>query len=167
MRPVSTAIDRAVIDAQIRAAAYPGHVPARWALPLLDELERVARGWDLVELDEPDLAALWLPPHAGEACHGDSMRLGDSDEGATVRDAHQWLLANGDAYASANPSCWARIVHASRGPISTIVVSPVAVGDRLKPDRACLVVVDGLHRVLGYWSAGHRRCQAYLPVIPT
>ena len=29
------------------------------------------------------------------------------------------------------------------------------VGDRVKPAEAELVVVDGLHRALGYWMAGH------------
>ena len=165
MRLVTPAVPRATIDAEIRAAAYPGHTPARWALPLLDALEAMARGWQRVELDEPDLAALWLPPHAGEACHGDTMRLGEGDQGATVRAAHDWLSANAGAYAAANPSCWGRITCASREPVSAIVVSPVAVGDRLKPDSSPLVVVDGFHRVLGYWLAGHRTCHAYMPVI--
>ena len=110
MRIISAAVPRAVIDAGILAATYPGHTPARWALPLLDQLDARATEWQLVELDADALAALWLPPHAGEACHGDSMSLGD--EGG--------------------------------------------VG---------LVVVDGLHRALGYWMAGHRSCQAYVPVI--
>lgn len=165
MRLVTPAVPRATIDAEIRAAAYPGHAPARWALPLLDALETMAGGWQRVELDEPDLAALWLPAHAGEPCHGDTMRLGEGDEGASVRAAADWLSANGGAYAAANPSCWGRITCASGGPVSAIVVAPVAVGDRLKPDSSPLVVVDGFHRVLGYWLAGLRTCPAYLPVI--
>jgi hypothetical protein len=165
MRLVTPAVPRLVIDAEIRAAVYPGHAPARWALPLLDALDAIATGWQRVELDEADMASVWLPPHAGEACHGDTMRLGDGPTGATVRAGHDWLAANAAAYASANPSCWGRITCAARGPDSAIVVSPVAVGDRVKPESSTLVVVDGFHRVLGYWMAGRRTCQAYVPVI--
>ena len=149
MRLMLPAVPRADIEAQIRAATYPGHAPARWALPLIDELDRVASGWQLVELDARELAAAWLPAHAGEACHGDSMRLGDGDEGAALLDAHQWLAANRDVYAAANPSCWGRIAYASCHATSPIVVSPVSVGDRVKPVDSALVVVDGYHRALG------------------
>lgn len=108
---------------------------------------------------------MWLPPHAGEACHGDSMQLGDGADGGTVEATSAWLDIHAEAYAAANPSCWGRITFASREAMSPIVVSPVAVGDRTKPDHARLVVVDGFHRALGYWAAGQRRCEAYLPVL--
>jgi hypothetical protein len=164
MRIIAPVVSRDAIDAGIHAATYPGHAPARWALPLLDQLDARATGWQLVELDAATLAALWLPPHAGEACHGDSMSLHD-ERGSRVIDAHDWLIAHADAYGEANPSCWGRIMHASTRPTTPIVVSTVSVGDRLKPEDARLVVVDGLHRALGYWMAGHRGCEAYLPVI--
>lgn len=166
MRTFPAPVQRAEIDAEILAATYPGHAPARWALPLLDELGAQATGWQLIQLDEPALAALWLPAHAGEACHGDVMRLGDAPAGSDVRSAHAWLEAHRDAYAAANPSCWGRLAHASsQSPRTPIVVSPVGVGDRLKPADAALVVVDGFHRALGYWMAGHRTCLAYRPVM--
>jgi hypothetical protein len=164
MRLVSASVPRAAIDAEIVAATYPGHEPARWALPLLDELDRNGGGWKLMELDDEALARLWLPPHHGEACHGDTMRLGDGSEGTTLEEAHAWLNANADAYASANPSCWGRITHAARSQQAAIVVSPHDVGDRIKPSDAALVVVDGFHRALGYWKAGHRSVLAYVPV---
>ena len=164
MRVISAAVPRDVIDAGIRAAAYPGHAPARWALPLLDQLELQAAGWQLMELDADAFAALWLPSHAGEACHGDSMSLGD-ERGATVSRASDWLAAHGEAYAAANPSCWGRITRAATGPRSALVVSAVSVGDRVKPDHADLVVVDGLHRALGFWMGGARRVEAYAPVL--
>jgi hypothetical protein len=165
MRLIQADFPRADIDAEIRAAVCPGHVPARWALPLLDELERMADGWQLVRLDEGDLSRLWLPAHAGERCHGDTMRLGDGADGSDLRGAGRWLADNRDAYAAANPSCWGRIDLASRSGPSRLVVSPVTVGDRIKPDDAALVVVDGLHRALGLWSAGRRTCEAYFPVL--
>lgn len=164
MRLISADVPRAVIDAAILAATYPGHAPARWALPLLDQLDARASGWQLVELDAHALGALWLPPHAGEACHGDSMSLGD-EGGSTVRRAADWLVAHAEAYAAANPSCWGRIRHASTSPGSALVVSPESVGDRVKPRDAGLVVVDGLHRAIGFWMAGHRRCEAFVPVL--
>lgn len=165
MRTLPAPVSRAAIDAEILEATYPGHSPARWALPLLDELEARATGWQLVQLDEAALAALWLPAHAGEACHGDIMRLGAGLAGSTLRETHDWLDVHRRAYAAANTSCWGRITHASRSPQATIVVSPVGVGDRLKSADAALVIVDGFHRALGYWMAGHRTCLAYRPVI--
>ena len=133
MRIVTSTVTREVIDAEITSAMYPGHVPARWALPLLDELDRVASGWQLVELDERELAALWLPAHDGERCHGDSMRLGEDERGATLEDSAAWLRRHADAYAAANPSCWGRISYAMERAPSRIVVSPINVGDRIKP----------------------------------
>jgi len=164
MRVISAAVSRDVIDAGIQAATYPGHAPARWALPLVAELDSRASGWQLVELDAGLLGGLWLPRHVGETCHGDSMTLG-RDEGATLIEAHDWLVAHRDAYAAANPSCWGRIRHASTGLRSPLVVSGTSVGDRVKPPHARLVVVDGLHRAIGYWMAGERRCEAYRPVL--
>lgn len=162
------------------SATYPGHVPARWALPLLQALDTRSAGWQLVELDEDDLGGLWLPAHAGETCHGDSLQLGDDADGGSLREAADWLARNAERYAAANPSCWGRITHAAAaagpaagtvagagaGALSPIVVSAFSVGDRVKPAHAALVVVDGLHRALAYWLAGHRRCPAYLPVPP-
>ena len=166
MRILQHLVPRHVIDAGIDAAVYPGHDPARWARPLLDELERAARGWHLVELDELEFAALWLPAHAGEACHGDTMQLGDDVRGDTVRTIGDWLDANAATYAASNPSCWGRIAHAAGEAPSPIVVSATSVGDRVKPAHARLVVVDGLHRALGSWKAGRRRCEAYMPATP-
>ena len=165
MRILPAPVQRAEIDAEILAATFPGHSPARWALPLLDALDAWATGWQRIQLDEAALAALWLPAHAGEACHGDVMRLGEGPTGSTLCDAHAWLAVHGGAYAAANPSCWGRLTHASQSPRTPIVVSPVTVGDRLKPADASLVVVDGFHRAIGYWMAGHRTCLAYLPVM--
>lgn len=164
MRLLQRYVSRTVINGEIGAVVYPGHDPARWATPLLDELERKTQGWHLVELDEREFAALWLPVHAGEACHGDTMRLGEGDQGGSVRALGDWLDANAAAYAAANPSCWGRITHAAASPPAPIVVSTATVGDRVKPAHAELVVVDGLHRALGHWRAGQRRCEAYLPV---
>lgn len=164
MRVLAPAVPRRAIDAEIGQATYPGHEPARWALPLLDELEALAAGWQLVQLDEAALGSLWLPAHAGEACHGDSMVLG-GNAGATVADAAAWLGAHAEAYAAANRSCWGRITRASGEIASRIVVSPVGVGDRVKPADAALVVIDGYHRALGGWMAGRRTCIAYVPLL--
>ncbi|MCC6161841.1 MAG: hypothetical protein IT182_00645 [Acidobacteria bacterium] len=166
MRLVRSLVSRAPIDAEIRAARYPNHDPARWALPLVDALDRLATGWQVVELDEATFAALWLPAHEGEPCHGDSMRLGDDPAGQPVRSAIEWLDVHRDAYASANPSCWGRITHAATASSAApIVVSPVNVGDRVMPPHAALVVVDGLHRAVGYALAGRRTCLAYVPMV--
>jgi hypothetical protein len=165
MHPTVPTISRGVIDAEIRAASHPGHEPARWALPLLDAIDRRAAGWTRITLDAADFAALWLPEHAGEPCHGDTMRLGDIGGGLPLRVAGAWLDLRKAAYAAANPSCWARISRAARDPRSPIVVASFGVGDRVKPPHAERVVVDGLHRALGYWLSGDRRCEAYVPVL--
>jgi hypothetical protein len=166
MRPLDPLVSRDRIDAEIHEARYPGHAPARWALPLIDQLDAGADGWMLVELNEADFGALWLPEHAGEACHGDVMQLGDTPGGHPLEEAASWLALHADAYAAANPSCWGRISHAAQAPTTAIVVSPAAVGDRVKPAHVPLVVVDGLHRALAYWVSGRRTCPAYLPRLP-
>lgn len=153
---------RPAIDAEIRRVRYPRHDPARWALPLLDALDDVDVTWSLVELDTEEYATLWLPAHAGEACHGDTMPLG-TPTGGTVAAQADWLQARASAYAAANPSCWGRLEQARVSAVAAIVVSRHSVGDRIKPDNAALVVVDGYHRALGYWLAGHRTLPAYLP----
>lgn len=163
MRILVPTVSRGAIDAEIRAAAYPGHVPARWALPLIDLVHASAGEWVLAELEHEEFAALWIPEHAGEPCHGDSALLGRTPGGSTLEEAATWLTTNAESYAAANPSCWGRIAHAAAGAVSPLVVSPFAVGDRLKPEHAALVVVDGLHRALGYWLAGRRTCAVYLP----
>ncbi len=166
MQLVHPLVSRAQIEAEIRAARYPHHDPARWALPLIDALDRLATGWQMVELDEAAFAALWLPLHDGEPCHGDSLRLGEGQDGQSLQMAVEWLRQHRDAYASANPSCWGRITHAAEAASSApLVVSPVNVGDRVKPPHAGLVVVDGLHRAIGYALASRRTCLAYMPMV--
>lgn len=162
MRLLDHDVPRARIDEEIRAAAYRGHDPARWAMPLLDLAEGQPGPWTRVRLDEAEFAALWLPAHAGEPCHGDVMLLGDEPGGQPLAVAAGWLEVKADAYAAANPSCWGRITRASVTEPAPLVVSRVGVGDRGKPDHAALVVIDGLHRALGYWRAGLRTCEAYL-----
>lgn len=166
MRLINPAISRVDIDEEIRAAAYPGHAPARWALPLLDELESLGGGWTRVSLAEQEFGDVWLPAHAGEPCHGDTRRLGDAAGGLRLRDAAAWLELHREEYAAANASCWGRISHAAAGATSPLVLSGFSVGDRIKPAEASLVVVDGLHRALGYWLSGRRTCDAYVPGTP-
>lgn len=152
-------VSREVIDASVRAARHPGHAPARWALPLIAEADRIAAGvWTLVAFDERDASALWLPPHAGEPCHGDTLRLGrEGWHGLTLGDAAAWLRVHGRAYAAGNPSCWARIVAARDTSWGPIVVAPFAVGDRTAPPGTPRVVVDGMHRALGWALREHDR----------
>jgi hypothetical protein len=155
-------VPRATIDAEIAAATYPGHVPSRWALPLVAALDASGTGWMRVHLDAHEFAALWLPAHAGEPCHGDAMTLGDGPDGGTLASLGAWLETHAETYAAANPSCWGRIQAARRQAPSCLVVSHTSVGDRLKPDHAPLVIVDGLHRALGAWLRGDRTGEVYL-----
>jgi len=163
-------VSREVIDASLRAARHPGHDPARWALPLIAEADRIAAGvWTLVAFDEADASALWLPPHAGEPCHGDTLCLGREGSpsrpsapsepwhGLTLGDAATWLRAHGREYAAGNPSCWARIVAARDTLWGPIVVAPFVVGDRTAPPGTPRVVVDGMHRALGWALREHER----------
>lgn len=163
-------VSRDAIDASVRAARHPGHEPARWALPLVAEADRVSGGaWALVEFDEAEASALWLSPHVGEPCHGDTLPLGrgQAPTGAVVeeeppwlglplRDAAAWLRAHERVYAAGNPSCWGRIRAARDTSWGPIVVAPFAVGDRTAPPGTPLIVIDGLHRALG-WALRERR----------
>lgn len=162
MRILAPDIPRAAIEAEIAAAAYPGHVPSRWALPLVAALDASGAGWMRVLLDPQEFAALWLPAHAGEPCHGDAMTLGDGPDGGTLASLGAWLETHAHAYAGSNPSCWGRIEAARQSQPSCLVISPRTVGDRLKPGHAPLVIVDGLHRALGAWLRGDRTGEAYL-----
>jgi len=173
------------VDASIRAARHPGHDPARWALPLVAEADALAdRRWQRVVLTATEAGALWLPPHKGEACHGDTMALAGGT-GCTLHEAATWLTTHADAYAQANASCWSRIAAARDGVWGPIVVAPFAVGDRPGPPQPyeayearrgatrVLIVIDGLHRALG-WAlreeggddqpgrAGRRALEAFL-----
>lgn len=161
VRQITSHVPRAAIAAEIRLAQFPGHDPARWALPLVEAAEEHGTAWSLVELDADEFGALWLPAHAGEPCHGDRLTLGVAD-GGTVAAQAAWLDSNAAAYAAANPSCWSRLERARADAAAPVVVSPSSVGDRRKPDHAALVVVDGYHRTLAYWRAGHRTLRAYV-----
>jgi len=157
------------IAASIRAARHPGHDPARWALPLVTAADEAAGGaWLRVAFDEGEALTLWLPPHAGEPCHGDAMTLGDG-QGMRLGDAVAWLGDHADTYARANPSCWSRIVAARDSEWGPLVVTPFAVGDRTAPPPGTTtagIVIDGLHRALG-WGLGRddrpRTLQAFVP----
>lgn len=158
-------VPRDAIDEAIRLARYPGHDPARWALPLLDALDGPGVTWALVELDAAEYASLWLPAHAGEACHGDRVMLG-SGQGGTVAAQAAWLGNHAERYADANPSCWGRLEAARLSEPTPIVVANRSVGDRVKPDGVPWVVVDGFHRALGYWRAGRRTLLAHVASQP-
>lgn len=143
----------AAIETSLRQARHPGHDPVRWALPLIAQADSLAGGaWSLVVFDADEAGALWLAPHAGEACHGDTMRLGgeSAGQGLRVADAAAWLTENLSDYASANPSCWGRVVSARQTDWGPIVVAPFPVGDRTAPTGTPRIVIDGLHRALGW-----------------
>lgn len=143
----------AAVETSVRQARHPGHDPARWALPLIAQVDSLAGGaWSLVAFDADEAGALWLAPHAGEACHGDAMRLGgdSAGQGLRVADAAAWLRAHLSEYSSANPSCWGRVVSARETDWGPIVVAPFTVGDRTAPIGTSRIVIDGLHRALGW-----------------
>jgi hypothetical protein len=172
-------VSRDAIDASVRAARHPGHEPARWALPLVAEADRTSGGaWTLVEFDEAEASALWLPPHAGEPCHGDTLPLGRdrtpsesvAEEeppwpGLSLRDAAAWLRDHARLYAAGNPSCWARIVAARDTSWGPIVVAPFPVGDRTAPPGTPLIAIDGLHRVMGWALRERHGDDAHTPTL--
>ena len=146
-------VQAAEIETSVRQARHPGHDPARWALPLIAQADGLAGGfWSLVVFDAEEAGALWLAPHAGEACHGDAMWLGGAatQHGQCLDDAAAWLRAHPRDYAAANPSCWGRIVSARDTEWGPIVVAPFPVGDRTAPVGTSRIVIDGLHRALGW-----------------
>jgi len=163
VRILQPAVSRLDIIASIREARFPGHDPARWAIPLVDAMHERVSGWQLIELEATAAAGLWLARHAGEPCHGDTSLLGESPQGCTVGEGVSWLTRHGARYALANPTCWQRIATARAAPSSAIVLAPFSIGDRVKPDDAAWVVVDGLHRALGWGLEGRGVLQAFVP----
>ena len=154
MQPEESIVRRADVEASIREGRHPGHDPARWALPLIAEADTTAGGrWRRVALTADVSWRLWLPPHAGEPCHGDTLALAGGT-GAHLDVAVDWLLRHQARYATANPTCWARIDAARRGAIGPLVLATFPVGDRTGPPagavRPSFIVVDGLHRALAW-----------------
>ena len=163
MRVIEANVRRDTIDQTVVAARSRDHDPARWALPLIAEADaRCGQQWSLVELDLAEVADLWLPAHAGEPCHGDNAPLAGG-AGGRAGICAQWLAESAVAYARSNPTCWQRITAARDSTWGPIVVAPFSVGDRHAPAEQPLVVIDGLHRVLG-WSLrdGHEPLRAFL-----
>lgn len=116
--------------------------------------DELAEGvWSLVAFDAEAAGRLWLPHHLGEPCHGDAMPLGGASagsEGLSLGDAVGWLRDHQDTYRRLNPSCWGRIGAARDSTWGPLVVAPFGVGDRRAPPGTRLVLVDGLHRALGW-----------------
>jgi hypothetical protein len=150
MQIIQPEVGREAIDASIRAARFEGHDPARWALPLVAEADRRCSGsWTLVAFTPEEARALWLPAHAGEPCHGDSEALAGG-EGGSVERCARWLVSHAGTYARHNASCWSRISRARESAWEPLVVAPFPVGDRVGPPGTALIVIDGLHRALGW-----------------
>lgn len=158
MKTIDPSLDCVVVEQSIREARYPGHDPARWALPLVAEANAKGGGrWALVEVDASEAGNLWLPAHAGESCRGDRMPLAGG-HGCQLEVARAWLASHAEAYAQANPSCWQRVVAARDSTWGPVVVAPFPVGDRTRPAsvETGLIVIDGLHRALGWALRGDR-----------
>lgn len=150
---LSTAIVRAALVAERGGTA--GSWP--WTAAFLDQADRQFGGtWREVTLTGDEAAAIVLPAHAGEPCHGDRLSL--SGPGQTVAEAAQGIRQLGDAYASANATCWARIDRATRAPFSTLVLTaaPLDLDEYRGVEAAAgrLYHLDGLHRLIGWAIAG-------------
>ena len=150
---LSTAAVRAALVAERGGSA--GSWP--WTSGFLEQADRQFGGaWREVGLTGPEAAAIVLPAHAGEPCHGDRLTL--SGPGQTVAAAADAIGRLGDAYAAANATCWSRIARASRDPFSTLILTPAPLdlaeyrGVEARPGR--LYHLDGLHRLIGWAMAG-------------
>lgn len=152
---IQAAVTTLEIETSIRSGRFEGHDFSRWALPLVAAADQRCGGrWSLVALGMETARALWLPAHAGEACHGDTAALAGGG-GGTLGCCADWLAEHAESYARSNTSCWSRISAARAGTWGPLVIAPFDVGDRCGPSRDALVVLDGLHRALG-WALRER-----------
>jgi hypothetical protein len=137
-----------------------------WTSGFLDQADRQFGGaWREVTLTGPEAAAIVLPAHAGEPCHGDRLTL--SAPSHTVAVAADALRRLGETYAAANATCWSRIDRASREPFSTLILTTAPLdiaeyrGVEARPGQ--LYHLDGLHRLIGWAMAGRLTQEARIP----
>lgn len=129
-----------------------------WTLRFLEQADRQSGGrWTRRQLTGDDASRIVLPPHQGEPCHGDRLRLVPPG-GATVAEAAEALLGIQEEYARANAECWSRMSQAATAPLSTIVVTtrPLDLEEfrSLVPRAGRLYHLDGFHRLVGWMRAG-------------
>jgi len=144
-----------------------------WTGRLLDLADAgLGPAWWDVELDADDTLAVVLPFHAGEPCHGDRLTL-VGPEGLTVAAAaHRFREIEAD-YARENRSCWGRIDHARRAPLSRVVLATAPIDHEeyrgLRPGPSGpttgrpLYCLDGRHRLIGWALAGALAPGAIVP----
>jgi len=145
---------RQIVEAE--RGGRDGSMP--WTSRFLDQADRQSGGrWRRMELTSDEASRIVLPPHEGEPCRGDRLRLVPPG-GATVAKTAAALSAMREDYAHANRECWGRIAHAAATPFSTIVLttSPLdLVGyDSITPAVDGLYHLDGFHRLVGWAWAG-------------
>ncbi len=120
--------------------------------------------WD-VALTGDEAAAIVLPRHAGEPCHGDTMTLVGA-AGLTPAEAAARLAAIEGDYARANASCWGRIDRARREPLTRVILAMAPLDHpeyRGLPAGTRLYCVDGLHRLTGWALSGQLAGEALVP----
>jgi len=137
-----------------------------WTVKLLElaDAQLGPEWWD-VTLTGEEAAAVCLPRHAGEPCHGDTMTL-VGDRGLTALEAAARLRELQQEYARANVSCWGRIDRARREPFTRIVlaVAPLEHPEyRDLPAGRGPYCVDGLHRLTGWALSGLLTAGARVP----
>jgi len=137
-----------------------------WTVKLLELADaQLGPDWWDVTLTGEEAAAVCLPQHAGEPCHGDTMTL-VGERGLTVLEAAARLRELQEEYARANVSCWRRIDQARREPLTRIALATAPLEHpeyrNLQAGRR-LYCVDGLHRLTGWALAGALAAGAELP----
>jgi len=129
-----------------------------WTSRFLDQADRQSGGrWTHRLLTGDEARRIMLPPHRGEPCRGDRLRLVPPG-GATVADVAAALREIQEEYARENAECWSRIARAATTPLSTIVVTtrPLDLEEfrSLAAEASRLYHLDGFHRLVGWMWAG-------------
>jgi len=152
--------------AQVLEALHRARDPRQGSGPWTERLLALAEAqfgpeWWEVVLSGEDAAAIVLPWHAGEPCHGDRLVLVGS-RGLSVSAASARLATIATEYAMTNPNCWARVNAARQEPFTRIIVSLAPLDHeeyRGLDAGSALYCVDGRHRLLG-WALEGRLSQA-------
>jgi hypothetical protein len=142
---------------ELHRARDPRQGSGPWTerLMALTEAQFGSEWWEVV-LSGDEAAAIVLPWHAGEPCHGDRLTLIER-RGSSVSAAATRLAAMKADYARENPSCWGRISKARREPFSRVILARAPLDHeeyRGIDVGSALYCVDGRHRLLGWALEG-------------
>ena len=155
-----------VLDA-VAAGRSLEHGSGRWTHTFITIADAMCEGrWTKEVVPGSVLLDVWLPPHAGEPCHGDTATL-IAPGGASVRQAAADWRRIRDTYAIENGSCSQRLEEAATAPLSLLVLTRRPILHELyasvAPGQSALHHLDGLHRLVAWAAVGRLTSSVAVP----